>query len=215
MPGKLNEMKQKFVLAKMLYPAITILFIAVVILLFGKTAMFLTDKINKVFTASSVSLQQQVPVLDLMNYELIEDRFGWPEEDSSTTPEKISSSIVPEYHAAAATATTTAKIKSSDTPAVAAEKFGLIIEIFNGPQAGENGIPLQADLVNAGFTGAKLDSHQLILKNTIIQFKNSNAHLQKYINQITNIIDGKFTAQIGSALPDNSVYDVSVLIGQK
>jgi len=97
---------------------------------------------------------------------------------------------------------------------VAAEKSGLIIEIFNGPQAGENGIPLQADLVRAGFTGAKLDSHQLILKNTIIQFKNSNANLQKYINQITNIIDGKFTAQVGSALPDNSVYDVSILIGQ-
>jgi hypothetical protein len=214
MPGKLNEMKQKFVLAKMLYPAITIVFIAVVILLFGKTAMFLTDKINKVFTASSVSLQQQVPGLDLVNYELIEDRFGWP-EDSSTTPDKISPSIMPEYHAATTTATTTAKIISSDTPAVAAEKSGLIIEIFNGPQKGENGIPLQADLVNAGFTGVKLDSHQLILKNTIVQFKNSNMHLQKYLSQITGIINGKFAAQVGSALPDNSVYDVSILIGQK
>jgi hypothetical protein len=104
MPNKLNKTRNKFVFAKMLYPAITVFFIVVAIFLFSKTVIFLTEKINRVFSENSASLQEQVPGLDFVNYELLKERFNWSDHPT-TTPEESSSTSTPEDQVPAATTT--------------------------------------------------------------------------------------------------------------
>lgn len=203
MPSKLSENMQKLPFAKMIYPAITLIFIIAFLLLFSKTIFFLTTSINKVFSDDSASLKKEVTQFDMANYELIQKRFGWPDL-ATTSPAEIKT---------APPATST--VQNTDTPQIAAEKAAIIIQIFSGSEKNENGNALQMSLNQAGFTNTKPASHQLILANTIIQFKSAPVAQQEYFNLIKEIISEKYTVQVGSELPDSADYDVSILIGKK
>jgi hypothetical protein len=206
MPNKLSENIQKLPFTRLVYPAITLIFAIAVIFLFSKTAFFLTGNINKVFSDNSSTLQKEITRFDLVNYTLISKRFGWPTLIATTT----SAQIIP-ITIVASSSTKTA----TSTSLTATEKAALNIKIFNGPERSENGNALQDSLNKAGFIGTRTDSHQLILKNTIIQFKTSNKQLAKYIDEIKKIVEKKYTVQVSTDLPDSSDYDVSILIGKK
>jgi hypothetical protein len=211
MPSKFSDKLQKLPFARMIYPAITLFFVIAVMLLFSKTILFLTTNINKVFSDSSASLRKEIPQFDRANYDLIRKRFGWPELPAISASENYVPSIAPSAPATA----TSSPAKNTDTPQIAAEKKAIVIKIFNGPGGTIGAESLQNALSQANFTNSKLDSHQLVLKNTIIQFKASDKNLKKYTEEIKKIISEKYPAQIGSELPDSSEYDVSVLIGKK
>jgi hypothetical protein len=206
MPNKLSENIQKLPFTRLVYPAITLIFAVAVLFLFSRTAFFLTGNINKVFSDSSSSLQKEITRFDLVNYTLISKRFGWPTLVATTTAAQIAP--------IAAAASSTAKIATS-TSLTATEKAALNIKIFNGPGRSENGSALQDSLNAAGFIGTKTDSHQLILKNTFIQFKASNKQLAKYADEIKKIVEKKYTVQVSTDLPDSSDYDALILIGKK
>jgi hypothetical protein len=218
MPSKFSENLQKLPFAKMIYPAITLVFAVIVLFLFSKTILFLTNNINKVFSDNSASLRKEIPQFDMAGYELIRKRFGWPElvapsaQETSTPPTASSTAI---SNATAKASSTVSLAGNTDSPQAAAEKAAIVIEVFSGPEKSEAGNALQDSLVQAGFTNTKIDSHQLILKNTIIQFKSTNTKLSKYTDLIKKIILEKYAAQTGSDLPDSADYDVSILIGKK
>lgn len=195
----------------MIYPAITLFFVIAVLFLFSKTILFLTTNINKVFSDSSASFNKEIPQFDRTNYDLIRKRFGWPELPALSSPENPISSKAPNAPAVS----TSSPIKNTDTPKIAAEKAAITIMIFNGPGGITAGEALQDALNQFGFTNSKVDNHQLVLKNTIIQFKSSNEKLKKYTEKIKQIISDKYPVQIGSDLPDSAEYDVSILIGKK
>jgi len=80
MPSKFNKTIQISLLSRALYPAISIVFVILALFLFSKSALFLSNNINKVFSEDNdSSLTQEVPRLDLANYDIIRRRFGWPE----------------------------------------------------------------------------------------------------------------------------------------
>jgi cell fate (sporulation/competence/biofilm development) regulator YlbF (YheA/YmcA/DUF963 family) len=207
MPSNLNKTIQKIPFAKMIYPVITLFFAIIVLFLFSKTIIFLTGNIDKVFAISNSSSQEGVTRFDLLNYQLIERRFGWTDLSATTTAAQTTINIP--------IATAASSTKNTDTSLAATEKASLNIRIFNGPEKSENGSALQDSLNQAGFIGTRTDSHQLILKNTIVQFKTTNGKLTKYIDEIKKIVAKKYTAQIGTDLPDSADYDVSILIGKK
>lgn len=195
----------------MIYPAITLFFAITVLFLFSKTIVFLTTNIDKVFSVNNASLAGAVPQLDLANYELIRKRFNWPELARASSTEAL---ILP---AAPSTATAVASTlaKNADTAQIISEKAAITIKIFNGPGGITAGDALQNELNQFNFTNSQIDSHQLVLKDTIIQFKSSSKNLKKYMEEIEKIISSKYPIQIGSDLPDSAEYDVSILIGKK
>jgi hypothetical protein len=218
MPDKTNNVFKNLPLVKMIYPAITLVFAVIILIMFAKNLIFLSAHINKVFSGNDASLKSGITRFDAANYELIRKRFGWPALVAPSLPEMPAPTTAP---SAADTPSSTEAIASTspaasaDTPQIAAEKAAIIIKIFSGPEKSEAGDALRDSLVKAGFANAKLDSHQLILKNTIIQFKTSNGQLAKYAEAIKKIISEKYAAQTGSDLPDSADYDVSILIGKK
>ncbi|MDD4901646.1 MAG: LytR C-terminal domain-containing protein [Patescibacteria group bacterium] len=213
MPAKPNNSLKRLPLTKMIYPAITLIFAAIVLILFVKTLVFLSTSINKVFSENTASLKNEVPRFDAANYELIRKRFGWPELPA---PNSLETPAVPSaVNISSSTAATSSPAKNNDTPQIAAAKAAITIKIFNGPGKNQSGETLQDSLNQAGFTSTKIDSHQLVLKETIVQFKTTGAQLQNYIALIKKIISEKYTVQMGSDLPDNTDYDVSILIGKK
>jgi hypothetical protein len=218
MPSKLSDKLQKLPFARMIYPAITLVFVIAVLILFSKTIFFLTTNINKVFPDSSASFKKEITQFDQANYDLIRKRFGWPELPRPSSSEALA---LPAAPSAAAVSTSTvaaaaaSPAKNTDTPQVIAEKKAITIIIFNGPGGIVSGEVLQDALNQSGFTNSKIGSHQLVLKNTIIQFKAANKNLQKYSDEIKKVISDKYPLQAGSDLPDDSEYDVSILIGRK
>jgi hypothetical protein len=214
MPKNLDKIRQKIPFAKMIYPAITLFFAIAVLFSFSKTIIFLTGNINKVFSENNPSLEE-VTRFDLANYESIGKRFGWPELVATTT----SAPSVPAVSTASGTVATasssSSSIENQRALLITVEKAAINITVFSGPKKNESGDALQNSLAQAGFTGAKLNNHQLILKSTIVQFKSSNVQLAKYENEIKKIVAKKYTVQVGSNLPDSADYDVSILIGEK
>jgi hypothetical protein len=218
MPSKLSEKLQKIPFTKMIYPIITLVFTITVLFMFSKTIYFLTININKVFSDSSISLKKEITQFDQANYELIRKRFGWPEIKNLETTATSTIQITPTASATStptSTKQTASPTTKTESAQILAEKGAIKIMVYNGPGGTIPGESLQYALNQSGFTNLQIDSHQLILKNTIIQFKTSNPNLQKYSKEIEKIISDKYPSQIGSDLPGDTEYDVSILIGKK
>lgn len=213
MPSKFSENLQKLPFTKMIYPAITLIFVIIVLVLFSKTTVFLTDNINKVFLDNNTSLKKEIPQFDMANYELIRKRFGWPELVAETAVEAPIVKIVSSTPIASSS-TKEIAAANTDNQEIIAEKKNIIIKIFNGPENGLAAETLQNKLNQANFSNTKIDGHQLVLKTTIVQFKASKESVQKYKDEISKLISEKYTIQTGSDLPENVDYDVSILIGK-
>lgn len=200
----------------MIYPAITLLFVIAVLILFSRTIFFLTTNINKAFSDSSAALRESAPQFDMANYELIRKRFGWPELSRSSSTEPATTPKIEEKNSAASTQKTLEKPAApSDSPQTISEKKSIVIKIFNGPGGTVGAESLQESLAQENFTNTSIDSHQLVLKNTIVQYKTSNKKLLNYASEIKKIISDKYDSQMGSDLPEDAEYDVSILIGKK
>ncbi|HTW97112.1 MAG TPA: LytR C-terminal domain-containing protein [Candidatus Methylomirabilis sp.] len=213
MPSSPNEIMKKLRLDKLVYPAITIIFILIVAFLFAKTIMFLTGNVNKVFSDNTAALTSEIPRLDLSDYELIRQRFGWPE----ITPTSSAPSVTTITPVATGTkenlvvATSTLTIASS-TPA---SKALVVIEIFNTTKTSGLASALQKNLNQAGFSQVKTGNSPTALDNTTIQAKSASALSPKYLEEITQIVAQKYAPQTGAALADDSAYDVIIFIGKK
>ena len=71
----------------MIYPGMTAVFAAIIILFFIKSLFFLSGNVDKVFLNNEAEMQNEIPRFNAVDYELIKKRFGWlPGTASSSMP---------------------------------------------------------------------------------------------------------------------------------
>lgn len=60
----------------LIYPAMTLVLAAIILIIFIQSLLFSSGNINKVFSMNTVTLQSGMTRFDAANYDLIQRRFG-------------------------------------------------------------------------------------------------------------------------------------------
>jgi hypothetical protein len=205
-----NKTFKKLSLEKMIYPLITLIIFIIILVLFIKSLLFLSNSINKTFVNNELSVKEEITQLDETNYQLIKKRFNLPE------PEKpIINLETNNLEQASSTASTTVATSTTaiETPKPTANKSLVSINILNSTQTSGLALKLQTSLTQAGYKIIKTGNLPVALNNTLIEIKPSNKLSQEFIDEITKIVSEKYIPQLGTNLPTSDNYDVVIKIG--
>jgi hypothetical protein len=71
-----NNLLKKIPSAMLIYPAMTLVLAAIILIIFIQSLLFSSGNINKVFSMNTVTLQSGMTRFDAANYDLIQRRFG-------------------------------------------------------------------------------------------------------------------------------------------
>lgn len=191
-------------LKKLVYPAISILFVSVALLLFGKTAFFISANINKAFTTDEAAIESELLRVDIQNYLLVAKKLNIPVPPPPTPQE-----IPPPQE-------TSPEETPTPPPPPPEDKAALHIQVVNStPTAGLAG-GLRDLLEGAEFTVVRVGNFSPPHALTVIQIKESTrSSFPLSLEEIRGLVSQEYELGGDETLEESSEYDVVIIIGNK
>ena len=205
--NKLKVIKAK----QVIYPTIVCVFVAIVAIFFALSAKFLSTNINKAFITDKESEGSELVRLDLPNYFLIAKKLGLNVaiEEEATPPPQPTPVVSPATTTIAPSSTAT-----SSTAPTPEEKAALKIEVLNSTGVKGLGAAIAKLLQEAGFSAIKIGNQAIPEAITKVMAKEKISG-SRAVAEIRNIVSKKYTPGETQALPEESSYDVVIVIGNK
>ncbi len=194
---------------QVIYPMISFVFFALTIFVFAKSAVFLSQSINKMFLASEQANEAETLKIDLENYFLVSKKLSLPKielPDFETEVSPQASLELPQEEPSAS---------SSPELLVPEDKALLKIAIYNSTSKSGLASALKTSLAEAGFTVAKTGNLASAKETTLLQVKPSKRSFPNSLQEILELVSQTYQPKDWQELEEASEFDVVVIIGEK
>jgi hypothetical protein len=190
-------------LKKIIYPALFVVFIIIVAVIFIQTIGFLADSIDKAFTLDPQIAESHLVKLDLGNFNAVTKKLsinvGSQSPVSSSQPIEVATPV----------ATTT---PNEAKEANKLDKTSVKIEVLNSTKTSGLAGELKAVLEADGFKVEKTGNFSPVQETTFIKIKDSK---KDYASIVKESVSKKYQPGEDKLLEENDAYDIIIIIGNK
>lgn len=202
---------------KIVYPAVSILYLLLLLTIFIYTAKFLSEQISRTFDSDDGGSEKYFASLNLADYSLVAKKLGLTPVSEPSSPENqvapADETLPVETATTAAVSATSAPSSEDIAPAEAEANFKIIV--LNA--SGRTGLAadLKKNLEAAGFPVEKIGNRKEPSELSLIKIKESRNQYPTQFNQIKQIVAAKYQLTATQILEESGSYDIEIVIGKR